>query len=58
MDFPTPITIVDRYQAELEWRFNCFLDLIWEIIEELEDIKNVLEYDDSPRPPSTVFDPL
>ena len=57
MDFPEPLSILDYYLAELEWRFDCLLNQIWEIYDELGDIRDILEYDDSPRPPRE-FDPL
>jgi len=57
MDFPDPPTLLDYYQAELEWRFDQLFNGIWEIYDELGDIKENLVYDGSPRPPAE-FDPL
>ena len=57
MDFSEPLTILDYYRAELEWRFDLLFNQIWEIYDELGDIKEALEYDSSPRPPRE-FDPL
>ena len=57
MDFSEPLMILDYYLAELEWRFDLLLNQIWEIYDELGDIKEALEYDASPRPPHK-FDPL
>ena len=51
MDFSEPLTILDYYLAELEWRFDLLFNQIWEIYNELGDIKEMLEYDPSPRPP-------
>ena len=57
MDFSEPLTILDYYLAELEWRFDLLFNQIWEIYDELGDIKEALEYDPSPRFPCE-FDPL
>jgi hypothetical protein len=57
MDFPDRPTVLDRYLAELDWRFDLLFNQIWEIYDELGDIKETLEYDDSPAPPRE-FDPL
>ena len=57
MDFPEPLSLVNYYLAELEWRFDLLFNQIWEIYDELGNIKEVLEYDPSPRPPQE-FDPL
>ena len=57
MDFSEPLTILNYYLAELEWRFDLLFNQIWEIYNELGDIKEALEYDSSPRPPRE-FDPL
>lgn len=57
MDFPEPLSLIDYYLAELEWRFDLLFNQIWEIYDELGDIKEILEYDPSPRPPHE-FDPL
>ena len=57
MDFSEPLTILDYYLAELKWRFDLLFNQIWEIYDELGDIKEALEYDPSPRPPRE-FDPL
>ena len=57
MDFSKPLLLLDCYLAELEWRFDLLFNLIWEIYNELRDIKEVLEYDASPRPPFE-FNPL
>ena len=51
MDFSEPLTILDYYLAELKWRFDLLFNQIWEIYDELGDIKEALEYDPSPRPP-------
>ena len=45
MDFSEPLTILDYYLVELEWRFDLLLNQIWEIYDELGDIKEALEYD-------------
>ena len=57
MDFSEPLTILDYYLAELEWRFGLLFNQIWEIYNELGDIKEALEYNPSSRPPHE-FDPL
>ena len=57
MDFSEPLTILNYYLAELKWRFNLLFNQIWEIYDELGDIKETLEYNPSPRPPCE-FDPL
>ena len=57
MDFSEPLSLLDYYLAELEWRFDLLFNQIWEIYDELGDIKGILEYDPSPRPPWE-FDPL
>ena len=50
-------TVLDRYLAELDWRFDLLFNQIWEIYDELGGIKETLEHDDSPAPPYE-FDPL
>ena len=55
MDFPEPLSLLDYYTAELDWKFDWLIDQIWEFIEELKDIKEILEYDNAPPPE---FDPL
>jgi hypothetical protein len=57
MDFPNPITQLDYFLAELEWRFDRLLEDIWELIDECEELKEEWGYDSSPRPPRE-FDPL
>ena len=57
MDFSEPLTILDYYLVELEWRFDLLFNQIWEIYDELGDIKEALEYDPSPRP-LREFNPL
>jgi hypothetical protein len=63
MDFPEPITVLDYYLAELDWRFDGLHELIYQIYDDLADIREILEYtpspeyDPSPRPPYE-FDPL
>jgi hypothetical protein len=57
MDFPDPPTLLDYHLAELEWRFDQIFNSIWEIYDELDDIKTDWGYDGSPRPPAD-FDPL
>ena len=57
MDFSEPLTVLDYYLAEIEWRFDLLFNQIWEIYDELGDIKEMLEYDPSPRPPRE-FDPF
>jgi hypothetical protein len=57
MDFPEPLSLFDYYTAELNWRFDWLIDRIWELIEEIEDIKEALEYDNDARPPAE-FDPF
>ena len=57
MDFPEPLSLLDYYLAKLEWRYNLLFNQIWEIYDELGAIKEVLEYNASPRPPQE-FDPL
>ena len=57
MDFSEPLSLLDYYLAELDWRFDLLFNQIWEIYDELGDIKEVLEYNTSPRPPCK-FDPL
>ena len=51
MDFSELLLQLDYYLAELEWRFDLLFNQIWEIYDELGDIKEILEYDPSPRPP-------
>jgi hypothetical protein len=57
MDFPTPLTLLDYFLAELEWRFNRLHEGIWELINDCEDLKEEWGYYPSPRPPHK-FDPL
>jgi hypothetical protein len=57
MDFPNPLSTLDYFLAELDWRFDLLSNQIWEIYDELGDIKEQLEYDGSPAPPHE-FDPL
>ena len=57
MDFSEPLMILDYYLVELKWRFDLLFNQIWEIYDELEDIKEALKYDPSPRPPHE-FNPL
>ena len=57
MDFPEQLSLLDYYLAKLERRFNLLFNQIWEIYDKLGDIKEVLEYNGSPRPPHE-FDPL
>ena len=57
MDFSEPLTVLDYYLTEMEWRFDLLFNQIWEIYDELGDIKEMLEYDPSPRPPRE-FDPF
>ena len=57
MDFSELLLLLDYYLAELEWRFDLLFNQIWKIYDELGDIKEMLEYDTSPRPPQE-FDPL
>ena len=51
------MTQVDYFVAELDWRFVILMNGIWEILDDLADILEGLEYDGSPRPPYE-FDPL
>ena len=39
MDFSETLMILDYYLVELEWRFDLLLNQIWEIYDELGDIK-------------------
>ena len=57
MEFEEPLSQIDHYQAELEWRILCICEGIWDILDNLEATKEVLEYDNSPRPPAE-FDPF
>ena len=57
MDFPEPLSALDYFLDELDWRFDFLFNQIWEIYDELGDIKERLEYDGSPAPPNK-FDPL
>ena len=57
MDFSEPLSLLDYYLAELDWRFDLLFNQIWEIYNKLGDIKEILEHDPSPRPPHE-FDPL
>ena len=57
MEFDQPLSLIDYYQAELEWRMLCMCEKIWDILDELEAIREILEYDGSPRPPAE-FNPL
>ena len=57
MDFSELLLLLDYYLAELNWRFDLLYNQIWEIYDELGDIKEILEYNPSPRPPCK-FDPL
>ena len=50
MDFSEPLSLLDYYLAELDWRFNLLFNQIWEIYNKLGDIKEILEYNPSPRP--------
>ena len=43
MDFSEPLMILDYYLVELEWRFDLLFNQIWEIYDELGDIKEALE---------------
>ena len=52
MEFDQPLSLIDYYQAELEWRTLCMCEKIWDILDELEAIREILEYDSSPRPPT------
>ena len=58
MEFSEPLSLLDYYLAELEWRFDMIFEQIWEIYDELGDIKEVLEYDDSSPSPPREFNPL
>ena len=57
MDFPEQLLLLDYYLAKLKWRFDLLFNQIWEIYDELGDIKEILEYNSSPRPPHK-FNPL
>lgn len=59
MDFEDcePLTVLDYYCAEIDWRIDMALTLVWEILDELADLLQVLNYDGSPRPPQE-FDPF
>ena len=52
-----PLSQIEIYQAELEWRILLLCEKIWNVLDELKAIKDILEYDNSPRPPAK-FDPL
>lgn len=48
MDFPMPVTILDCFLVELEWRFNIMFEQIWEIhVWCSRRYKTVLKYDPS-----------
>ena len=57
MEFNQPLTQIDIYQNELEWRILLICEEIRNFLDELETIREALEYDNSPRPPAE-FDPL
>jgi hypothetical protein len=57
MNVQNPLTQLDYFLAELEWRFDRLCDEIWELIEVCEDLRAEWEYNLSPRPPRDV-DPL
>lgn len=58
MDFPESLSLIDYYLAELEWRFDMIFEQLWEIYDELGNIKEVLEYDASSPSPPREFNPL
>jgi hypothetical protein len=57
MDFYGPVTLLEYQLDELEGRWDWIFNSFWEIKDLIDDIKEVLEYDPSPRPPAD-FDPF
>ena len=52
MEFDKSLSPIDCYLAELDWRILHICEGIWDILDDLEEYKEMLEYDGFPRPPA------